>query len=203
MAFFDRFTKRWASTGVVTEPTDGQAAAGFAHLGANPPTVEEFNALFQWLDDKDGWLYSNLVELMVYGGQAASAGNTVALREAVKTRLADKVSKNSGFAELGGHALSFGQNGYCKFPNGLIVQWGNNSTGAGGNVNFAFPLAFPTACRAVIAMEASADGWGPGSCRVFGCNLKTTAGMIISSAVVTAGGVTFGGANFDWIAVGH
>jgi hypothetical protein len=203
MAFFDRFTKRWASTGVATEPTDGQAAAGFAHLGANPPTVEEFNALFQWLDDKDNWLYGNLVELIAYGGQTPSAGNTVAVREAVKARLADKVAKNSGFTELGGHAVSLGTNGYCKFPNGLVVQWGSNSTDVGGVVNFAFPLTFPNACHIVLAMEASADGWGPGSCRVFGDNLKTQAGTIISSAVVTAGGVTFGSAAFFWIAVGH
>jgi hypothetical protein len=105
-------------------------------------------------------------------------------------------------AMFGGTGL-LGANGYMRLPGGLIVQWGNNGTEVGGNVNFAFPLTFPNACHIVLAMEASADGWGPGSCRVFGCNLRTQAGTIISSAVVTAGAVTFGSAAFFWIALGH
>jgi hypothetical protein len=105
-------------------------------------------------------------------------------------------------AMFGGTGL-LGANGYMRLPGGLIVQWGYNGTEVGGNVNFAFPLTFPNACHIVLAMEASADGWGPGSCRVFGCNLRTQAGTIISSAVVTAGAVTFGSAAFFWIALGH
>jgi hypothetical protein len=189
MAFFDRFTKRWASTGVATEPTDGQAAAGFAHLGANPPTVEEFNALFQLLDEKDNWLFEKVSGIMAAGGVTAASGSTSANYLTALRAL------------FGGTGL-LAANGYMRLPGSLIVQWGTNSTGVGGNVNFAFPLAFPNACRIVLAMEASADGWGPGSCRVFGDNLKTQAGTIISSAVVTSGSVSFGSAAFFWLAVG-
>lgn len=73
MAWFDRFTKRWASTGVVLAPTDAQADAGFAFLGANTPTVEVFNALFADLDHKDGWLYRQLREVMTEAEITASA----------------------------------------------------------------------------------------------------------------------------------
>lgn len=83
MPFFDRFTKRWASTGAIAEPTDNQADAGFAHLGANPPTVEEFNALFQWLDDKDTWLYRQIVNVIAKGGVTPSAGDLNDLRNAL------------------------------------------------------------------------------------------------------------------------
>jgi hypothetical protein len=104
-------------------------------------------------------------------------------------------------AMFGGTGL-LGVNSHMRLPGGMIAQYGFNSTEVGGNVNFAFPLTFPNACRIVLAMEASADGWGPGSCRVFGCNLKTQAGTIISSAVVTSGSVTFGSAAFFWLALG-
>ena len=66
--FFSRFTRRWSATGIVAEPTDLQADAGFSFLGANPPTVELFNALFQLLDDKDSWLYARVSEVLVAGG---------------------------------------------------------------------------------------------------------------------------------------
>ena len=35
-------------------------------------------------------------------------------------------------------------NGWCKLPNGLILQWGGST-----NANILFPIAFPTVCLAV------------------------------------------------------
>ncbi len=72
MPFFSRFLKRWSATGVVAEPTDNQADTGFSYLGANPPTVELFNALFRNLDDKDNWIYTRLSEVMIAGGVTPS-----------------------------------------------------------------------------------------------------------------------------------
>lgn len=68
MPFWNRFGKRWAATGVVAEPTDNQADAGFAYLGANPPTVEQFNGILRNLDDKDNWLYTRITEVLIAGG---------------------------------------------------------------------------------------------------------------------------------------
>lgn len=83
MPFFDRFNRRWASTGVIAEPTASQADTGFAHLGPNPPTVEEFNAIHQWLDDKDNWLYGQIVGVLTKAGATPTAGNLNALRDAL------------------------------------------------------------------------------------------------------------------------
>lgn len=47
---------------------------------------------------------------------------------------------------LGQFISSFAGNGYFKFPNGLIIQWGTTTTSTSGYINVAFPLAFPTAC---------------------------------------------------------
>lgn len=84
MPFFTRFTKRWAATGVVAEPTDNQSDTGFSYLGNQPPTVEQFNALFQNLDDKDNWLYARLLELLAAGGVTPSAGNAAQLLPAAR-----------------------------------------------------------------------------------------------------------------------
>ncbi|MDR3561916.1 MAG: hypothetical protein P4N59_10845 [Negativicutes bacterium] len=43
----------------------------------------------------------------------------------------------------------FAINGYRKFPDGMIIQWGNVSAGNGGNITF--PIAFPNAAYTVIA----------------------------------------------------
>lgn len=58
--WFDRFLKKWANTGQIQDPSDSQANAGFAFLGQAPPTVELFNALLQYNDQKDSWLYGQI-----------------------------------------------------------------------------------------------------------------------------------------------
>lgn len=73
MAWFDRFTRRWAATGVLAEPSDVQADAGFAFLGANTPTVELFNALFSYSDSKDRWLFDQVHGVALAGGITLTA----------------------------------------------------------------------------------------------------------------------------------
>jgi hypothetical protein len=84
MPFFPRFARRWADTGVVAEPTNAQADSGFGFLGANPPTVELFNAIQQWNDDKDTWLYDRLVEVMSAGGVTPNAAGVNQLLNALR-----------------------------------------------------------------------------------------------------------------------
>lgn len=86
MPFWDRLVnrRRWAATGVVSEPTTAQADVGFSFLGANPPSVELFNAIFQNLDDKDNWLYTRLQEVMQAGGVSPSEAGTNQLLTALR-----------------------------------------------------------------------------------------------------------------------
>ena len=53
------------------------------------------------------------------------------------------------FADEFGSSLS--GNGYQKLPSGLIIQWGPTGavSSASGAVTVTFPIAFPTACRAI------------------------------------------------------
>lgn len=58
---------------------------------------------------------------------------------------------------------SYDTNGYHKFPNGFIIQWGEADNGQ-DTETVTFPLAFPTTCYQVVGC-AGAD---PGNANV-GC----------------------------------
>jgi hypothetical protein len=85
-SWYDRFVKVWANTGVSTDPSDAQANAGFSFLGAAPPSVELFNAMFKWNDQKDTYLYNQMASVFAWGGQTASETNPNTLRDAIIAR---------------------------------------------------------------------------------------------------------------------
>ena len=47
-------------------------------------------------------------------------------------------------------AASLSANGYVKFANGLILQWGVISTSESGIKEYSYPIAFPTACHVLV-----------------------------------------------------
>jgi hypothetical protein len=86
--FFARFTQNWASSGIVIDPTGAQANAGFAYLGSAPPTVEGFNAMFQWNDGKDNWLYNQIANTILGASGTVTETNLNALRDAINAKIA-------------------------------------------------------------------------------------------------------------------
>jgi len=63
-SWWDRFGQEWGRLGLVDDPTDAQSDAGFAFIGQAPPTVELFNSMFQWNDDKDNWLFGQIANVI-------------------------------------------------------------------------------------------------------------------------------------------
>ena len=55
---------------------------------------------------------------------------------------------------------SMAEDGYVKFDNGLILQWGEEAASS-GNITVTFPLPFPNACLNVVCTDYDdADGSG-------------------------------------------
>jgi len=46
-------------------------------------------------------------------------------------------------------------NGYCKFPNGLILQWGSGTFAQQSTTIVTLPVSFPTAGFSLIANKGS------------------------------------------------
>ena len=67
-----------------------------------------------------------------------------------------------GAANNGGIvSANLAQNGYVKFANGFILQWGMyfmNSGGGNRTQVFNFPLAFPASCNSILVNEFSQYG---------------------------------------------
>lgn len=128
--FFPRFLKRWAATGVIAEPTENQSDTGFSYLGTNPPTVELFNAIIQQLDEKDGWMYGQLAEVMKDSGLTPNATDMKLLLNA----LAEK--QRPGLIVLDKPAYDRYGNTFVVPPNVRWVRYVCIGGGGGGGGSY-------------------------------------------------------------------
>lgn len=97
---------------------------------------------------------------------------------------------------------NLGQNGYCKFPNGLMVQWGYASNSSNGNATIYMPMSFysDTTYSLVTTMEtASSDP------AVFVAipYYKSIAYFSVKRRYVTSDGVGDTPRSFYWLAIGR
>lgn len=101
-----------------------------------------------------------------------------------------RLAKSSAFSS------SLSTNGYQKLPSGLIVQWGNITTGAGGTFTWTFPIAFPS------ARIAEAPGLMPGNYTITetGGGLTNRSGTLIAA---NTGAVAGSGLSFQMISIGY
>ncbi len=212
MTGFSRFGKQWASTGATLDPTDSQANAGFAFLGATPPSVELFNAIFQDSDDKDNILYGWIAAVMTAAGITPADATPSQLLQAL-------------FAVPGKNIQIFTSSGTFTVPAGVtrveVEVWagggGSGSTvaalsasqaGAGGG--YARKLITGLTPGAGVAVVVGAAGTGPaysgtavagttGGSSSFGGSVSATGGgggigaNATVASNVAAGGVGSGG----------
>ncbi len=87
--------------------------------------------------------------------------------------------------------------GYQKLPSGLIIQWGQSTSSAGGYSSITFPVSFPTACTNVVMTAASTTSNG----LVPMYNSVTITGALF--AVSSVSGNTYGTAAVAWMAIGY
>ena len=90
-----------------------------------------------------------------------------------------------------------GSSGYQKFPNGLIIQWGQGSTSSSGTISQTLPIAFP-------------NGWAGGFACVnqvgpyFGVvNVLGSTTIEITGYISSSGAAIGVGCEFTWFAIGY
>lgn len=83
MDFFSQFETLWAQTGQVEAIEDNQYKAGWAYIGATPPSVEQFNKVQQLSDQKAAWLFAQIKELAEQGGYELTADMVDALTKGI------------------------------------------------------------------------------------------------------------------------
>ena len=99
------------------------------------------------------------------------------------------------------------ENGWCKLPNGLILQWGkitlpnltNEQTGV-----CTLPVTFPHAVFTIImGSVAGATSHGPGAQEGFSIKMQTTSNFTWVSSWESRNNGAFGNAPAQWIAIGY
>ena len=75
---------KWAENGGIADFTEGSYKSGWAFLGDDTPTVQDFNFVQQMNDKKDKWLYNQINEVLKSEGLKATEGELDALLKAIK-----------------------------------------------------------------------------------------------------------------------
>ncbi len=119
--------------------------------------------------------------LMAQSAGAISVANALAANEAVA---------------LGQFTQNLAGNGYQILPSGLIIQWGQATGSASGDVTVTFPIAFPNAIfkGPIPGIDASGAGY---MVSITSASTSSFAAGTYSAAATRAG------ATFTWIALGN
>lgn len=96
-------------------------------------------------------------------------------------------------------AISKAANGYVKFGNGIIIQWGTLGVTGGNNYKITFPTAFTS-----TNYRVTANWWSSGAVNfddILMINTKAVASCYIYAGETGAGGAQ--SLNANWIAIGY
>ena len=100
-------------------------------------------------------------------------------------------------------ALNTGTDGYCKLPNGMLIQWGRvTSIAETGAVSGSFPIAFPNRCNTMtLSMPSQASTTNAAVWRSDHTSLTTSTYLIQKGGWSGTGGG--GSQTAHWIAIGY
>lgn len=95
--------------------------------------------------------------------------------------------------------VSLGQNGYAKFNNGLLIQWGYFSAGASNNQSINFPVSFKSCFS--LAFSSSTDNtdnsiWSVNYAAIYASYFT------VYRRYANSGSVSPSSQSFRWIAIG-
>lgn len=97
----------------------------------------------------------SLMQLLADGGISAASFDPADPNTYNRVSLAVQALGGVRLSAFTGSNQSLSANGWQKLPGGLILQWGYLATTLG---TFSFPIAFPTACLAVLGTNSNSQG---------------------------------------------
>ncbi|WP_179108201.1 tail fiber protein, partial [Rodentibacter trehalosifermentans] len=99
---------RWSKNGDLTDFSQTNYEAGWAHLGDDTPTVQDFNYVQAMNDQKDQWLFAQINEVLKAQGIEATEEDLPALKRAIENLVTAKstpktitADTQNGFDETG------------------------------------------------------------------------------------------------------
>lgn len=85
-----------------------------------------------------------------------SAGSYNNLTQVISNMVIDTFGRITSITTASGFSQLASQDGWMKFPNGIIIQWGTNTVAANGNTTIIYPTPFSSFSVAVVS--AGVDG---------------------------------------------
>lgn len=96
---------------------------------------------------------------------------------------------------------SLADNGYQRFPSGLIMQWGITGTLSESEQNISFPIAFPNACLSMQATCKLNVAYGSRITSAYAYPLSTTQATIVMDGYIPTGAAI--SCPVYWFAIGY
>ncbi|MBK1979144.1 hypothetical protein JE034_09765 [Achromobacter xylosoxidans] len=90
--FFQLFKATWAQNGTTDRISAAQYSTGWAYIGSLPPTVEQFNAVQQFTDQKLTWVYRHLEAVATLTGRELTAAGSDAISYAFENLNASRLT---------------------------------------------------------------------------------------------------------------
>ncbi|CAB3737262.1 phage tail protein [Achromobacter xylosoxidans] len=90
--FFQLFKATWAQNGTTDRISAAQYSTGWAYIGSLPPTVEQFNAVQQFTDQKLTWVYRHLEAVATLTGRELTAAGSDAISYAFQNLNASRLT---------------------------------------------------------------------------------------------------------------
>lgn len=165
--------------------TDENYLNGWGYLGNTPPPYQLFDYLQSLNDKKSKYLYDNINEnknnLLAHNTATDSHQPILNAIKAISGMSAYDIAPSKTIAAMipllgygGIIAQKLEENGYVKFANGLIIQWGYHTDVADGTY-IPFPISFASACWGIAGNDMLSEAGG--NMQVISFANVTTAGF--------------------------
>ncbi|WP_179108400.1 tail fiber protein, partial [Rodentibacter rarus] len=178
---------RWAKNGDLTDFSQTNYEAGWAHLGDDTPTVQDFNYVQAMNDQKDQWLFAQINEVLKAQGIEATEDDLPALKRAIENLVTAKstpktiTSTTKNVFDDNGHSHEIDRATTAKAG---IVQL-NSATNSSSETEAATPKAVKTVKDRLDSVSRNQANYIPNSKKSNAVDSASSDTVATSAAVKT------------------